>query len=39
VFRNEGGKLIARAEKADGSGLYEFEIPGFERLATGVVYD
>ena len=39
VFRNEDGKLIARAEKADRSGMYEFEIKGFEILAPGVFYD
>jgi len=35
VFRDNEGKLIARAEKPDGS-LYEFEIKGFELIATGV---
>lgn len=39
IFRNKEGKLIARAEKADQSGMYEFEIKGFEILAPGVVYD
>lgn len=39
VFRDEEGKLIARAEKADRSGMYEFEIKGFEILAVGVFYD
>lgn len=39
VFRNDAGQLIARAEKADGSGLYEFEIKCFELLQPGVVYD
>jgi len=37
VFRDEEGKLIARAEQPDGS-LYEFEINGFELLDTGVEY-
>ena len=37
VFRNDAGKLIARAQKVDGS-LYEFEIAGFELLKRGVVY-
>jgi len=37
VFRDDEGKLIAKAEKADGS-LYEFEIKGFELIATGVEY-
>jgi len=32
IFRNDDGKLIARAEKADRSGMYEFEIKGFEVL-------
>ena len=32
VFYDEAGKLIARAQKGDGSGLYEFEIVGFEYL-------
>jgi len=39
VFRNQDGKLIARAEKGDRSGMYEFEIKGFEILAPGAVYD
>lgn len=39
VFRNDAGKLIARAEKADRSGMYEFEIKGFEILAPGTFYD
>ncbi|WP_167549059.1 hypothetical protein [Thalassospira profundimaris] len=39
IFRNADGKLIARAEKADGSGMYEFEIAGFELLSPGIVYD
>lgn len=39
VFRDSGGKLIARAEKADRSGMYEFEIKGFEILGPGTVYD
>jgi hypothetical protein len=37
VFRNDEGKLIARATKADGS-HYEFEIAGFELLQPGIVY-
>lgn len=37
VFRDDDGKLIARAQKIDGS-LYEFEIAGFELLEPGVVY-
>ncbi|QJF49987.1 hypothetical protein [Roseobacter ponti] len=35
VFRNEAGALIARAEKPDGSALYEFEITGFELVVAG----
>jgi len=38
VFRNDEGKLIARAAKPDGE-LYEFEIKGFELLETGKRYD
>ena len=38
VFRNDEGKLIARAKKPDDSALYEFEIAGFELLETGVRY-
>lgn len=38
VFRSPDGQLIARAQKRDGSGLYEFEISGFELLRAGVVY-
>jgi len=37
VFRDDQGRLIARAEKTDGT-LYEFEIKGFELLETGKVY-
>lgn len=37
VFRDEDGKLIARAQKANGE-LYEFEIAGFELLEPGVRY-
>jgi len=38
IYRDEDGKLIARAEKADQSGMYEFEISGFEILEPGKVY-
>ena len=38
VFTNDEGELIARAEKADQSGMYEFEIGGFELLQPGVLY-
>lgn len=38
-IRNDEGKLIARAEKSDQSGMYEFEIKGFEILQPGVTYD
>ena len=37
VFKNDEGKLIARAEKADGE-LYEFEIKAFELLELGKTY-
>lgn len=39
VYTADDGKLIARAEKADRSGDYEFEIKGFEVLSPGVVYN
>lgn len=38
VFHNDDGKLTARAERADGSGLYEFEITGFELIGPGQVH-
>lgn len=38
VYRNEAGKLIARAERPDGSALYEFEIKAFELLEPGRQY-
>ena len=38
VFTNDAGKLIARAEKPDRTGMYEFEITGFEVLEPGIVY-
>ena len=37
VFHNDEGKLIARAERADGA-LYEFEIKAFELLEAGRQY-
>ncbi len=37
-FTSEAGKLIARAEKRDRSGMYEFEITGFESLQPGMIY-
>jgi len=37
VFRDDEGKLIARAENKDGA-LYEFEIKAFELLEAGKVY-
>ena len=39
VYRTEDGKLMARAEKADQTGMYEFEIKGFEILQPGILYD
>ena len=39
VFHNPEGKLMARAQKGDGSGeLYEFEITGFELIEPGQVF-
>lgn len=38
VFRDAEGRLIARAEKGDQSGMYEFEIAGFEILEPGQLY-
>ena len=38
VFRNDEGTLIARAEKPDQTGMYEFEITGFEIMAPGGPY-
>ena len=37
VFRDAAGRLIARAQKADGT-LYEFEIASFELLSPGASY-
>lgn len=37
VFHNPDGKLIARAEKADQSAMYEFEITSFELVTPGVI--
>jgi hypothetical protein len=39
VYTNDEGKLIARAEKSDQSGMYEFEIKGFEILQSGIFYE
>lgn len=39
VYTNDEGKLVARAEKSDQSGMYEFEIKGFEILQPGIFYD
>lgn len=39
VFTNDEGKLVSRAEKGDQSGMYEFEIKGFEILQPGILYD
>ena len=36
VYRNEDGKLIARAERPDRNGMYEFEIVSFEIVQPGV---
>ena len=39
IFYNDDGKLIARAEKGDLSGMYEFEIKAFELLEAGKQYN
>lgn len=39
VYRDENGKLIARAEKPDRSAMYEFEITGFELVQPGIRCD
>ena len=39
VCRDAEGKLIARAQSADRSGLPEFENTGFEILPPGLVHD
>jgi len=36
VFRDEDGRLMARAERPDRNGFYEFEITGFELVATSI---
>ncbi len=36
VYQSDDGKLIARAEKPDRSGMYEFEIEAFELVVPGV---
>lgn len=35
IFHNSDGALIARAEKSDMSGYYEFEIKEFELIGPG----
>jgi len=39
VYHNDEGKLIARADRPDRNGTYEFEIKGFELLQPGVIYE
>jgi len=39
VYRSEDGKLIARADRPDRNGTYEFEITSFELLESGRTYD
>jgi len=39
VYTNDEGKLVSRAQAADKSGPYTFEIQGFEILEAGVFYD
>ena len=36
VYVGEDGKLLARAERPDRNGMYEFEILAFELVPTGV---
>ncbi len=36
IYRNDDGKLIARAERPDRNGMYEFEITKFELVQPGV---
>lgn len=36
VFHDDAGRLTARAEKADRTGFYEFEIVSFELVPVGV---
>ena len=38
VYRHEDGRLMARAERPDRNGMYEFEIEGFEVLEPGKIY-
>jgi hypothetical protein len=38
VFHNGEGQLIARAERGDRNGYYEFEITGFELVGPGELY-
>jgi hypothetical protein len=35
IYHNPEGKLIARAEKSDRNGYYEFEITEFEMIGPG----
>ena len=35
IFHDDIGKLIARAEKPDRNGMYEFEIVSFELVPLG----
>ncbi len=37
VYHDSEGKLIARADRPDRNGTYEFEITGFELVGTGQV--
>lgn len=39
VYRNDEGKLIARAIRPHSADPYEFEITGFELLEPGTRYD
>ena len=37
VYHADDGTLTARAEKADRTDMYEFEITGFELVEAGVM--
>lgn len=37
IYINDDGTLIARAERPDRNGMYEFEITGFELVKSGVL--
>lgn len=39
VYRADDGVLTGRTTKPDNTGLYEFEIAGFEVIESGVRHD